>query len=337
MKQLKGLIWILTGKCNLNCLHCYAKRFEMWQPEVTKEEVIKTLKEAVDLGLGWSNFSGGELLLFKPWILEILKWLSDFEVKGSIVTNGMFINNEKARALKESEAHVYVSLDGDKESHEKLRGSGTFDAMLRGIRKLNEYGIPFTTIMAVTNFNYNKVGKFVKLSKELGASSVAMIPVMPVSNALNNRIWVRSPQLMKTLFDFVEALEEYEIYGSTWCIPWTKHYIKSKYLRSGNCRLSNTLDLGPNGSALLCDILDITIGSVRKESLKEILIRFERSELIRSLKIPPKEGTCAFCNFRNICLGGCYARAIFTHNKLYEDPLCPLVYLKHSQNSYGRS
>ncbi|UXD21450.1 Fe-S osidoreductase [Ignicoccus pacificus DSM 13166] len=331
--RLKSIIWILTGACNLNCLHCYAKRFLSWQPEVSEDEVRRVLSEALELGLEWVNFSGGELLLYKPWSLRVLAWLSEEGVDSSLVTNAMFIDNEKASYISKNNIHVYVSIDGTKETHEKHRGPGTFDAVIRGIEKLKAHNASFTTIMAVSRLNYHVVKDFVRLSKELGASSVAIIPVMPFGNALVNEVWVRSREYMKALLDFVEALDEYEISGNTWCTPWSKYFFKSKRLHAGNCRFTEGIDIGPDGSVLLCDVLDIKLGNIREKNLKEVITEVNNNELVKKLREVPTTRPCRSCVFRELCLGGCYARALQRWGTLEGDPLCPLVSLSRFRES----
>ncbi len=323
--RLRSIIWILTGKCNLDCKHCYAKRFldrRKWGEEVPKEEVRRVLLEAVDLGLEWVNLSGGELLLFKPWVLEILAELSGYGVDVSLVTNAMFLNKEKAKYMADNEIYAYISLDGDKESHEYLRGPGTWEATLQGIRNLREAGGEFALIMAVGKHNYNKTKKFVEIAKELGASHVAIIPIMPFGNAVKNAVFVGRDEYVIALKAFVEALEEFDMSGSAWCTPWAKLVIDTKRLYAGNCRRSSGMDIGPDGWTLLCDVLDYKINDVKGRPLREVWEEYNNHPLIRRVSSPPKN-TCE-CDHFERCLGGCFARALASSGNWEGDPLCPL-------------
>ncbi len=323
MRKLSSIIWILTGKCNLNCKHCYAKRFldpNKWGKEVDKEDVLNVMLQAVELGLKWTNFSGGELLLFKPWVLDILAELNKHGVDVSLVTNGMFIDNEKAEFMSKNNIFAYVSLDGNRKTHEYLRGPGTWDITLNGIMKLREKDVEFATVMAVGRHNYNVVKDFVKISKELGASHVAIIPIMPFGNALKNKIWVKKNEYLEALEQFVEALETYDIYGSAWCTPWAKYVIKSKLLHAGNCRKSNGMDIGPDGWTLLCDVLDYKINYVLGRPLEEVWEEYNTHPLVRRVSEPPRAYECPFYDS---CMGGCFARALSDHETFEGDPLCP--------------
>lgn len=323
MKRLTSIIWILTGKCNLDCKHCYAKRFldrSKWGEEVSKEDVMNVMLQAVDLGLEWTNFSGGELLLFKPWVLEVLAKLNEYGVDVSLVTNGMFVNDEKAEYMSKNNIFAYVSLDGNKATHEYLRGAGTWDATIRGIKKLREKGVNFATIMAVGKHNYKVVEEFVRTSKELGASHVAIIPIMPFGNALKNKVWIERDEYVEALRAFAKALETYDIHGSAWCTPWARYVVKSKLLHAGNCRKSNGMDIGPDGWTLLCDVLDFKINYVLGRPLREVWEEYNNHPLVKRVSKPPKAYECPF--YEN-CMGGCFARALAHHNSFEGDPLCP--------------
>jgi len=309
----------------LDCKHCYAKRFldpSKWGPEVGREEVERVMREALDLGLEWTNFSGGELLFFKPWVLEVLADLSQRGADVSLVTNGMFVTKERARYMAENGIFAYVSLDGDKESHEFLRGKGTWEATLRGINNLREAGAEFALVMAVGKHNYSKVGEFVRTARALGASHVAIIPIMPFGNALKNGVYVGRDEFVAALKLFEEALEENEMRGSVWCAPWAKYVVKSKRVSAGNCRKASGMDIGPDGWTMLCDVLDFKINDVKGRPLEEVWEEYLRHPLVRRVSSPPPGG-CE-CPYYKNCMGGCFARALASGAGFEGDPLCPL-------------
>ncbi|NPA85455.1 MAG: radical SAM protein [Crenarchaeota archaeon] len=321
--RLRSIIWILTGRCNLDCKHCYAKRFLKWVPEVPREEVERVLREALALGLEWVNFSGGELLLYKPWVLEVLADLSGRGIDASLVTNGMFITKERAEFMARHGIHAYVSLDGDEEAHEFLRGRGTWRAALKGIERLREAGAGFTLVMAVGRHNFMKTYKFVETAKSLGARHVAIIPIMPFGNALKSKVYVESKQFEEALRRFAEGLEDHDMRGSAWCAPWARLVVNSKRLYSGNCRRQSGMDIGPDGWTLLCDVLDFKINDVKGRPLEEVWEEYVSHPLVRRVSSPPKNA-CGCEHFRR-CLGGCFARALAQRGAWEGDPLCPLL------------
>ena len=325
MKGPSGIIWILTGSCNLDCFHCYAKRFLDWIPEVDEETVRRVLTEAAEMGLKWVNFSGGEVLIYKKWLLKLMHELLEMGVSPSLVSNGTSITEEVARELRG--VYVYVSLDGPREVHEWIRGPGTWKATLRGLSNLRKEGVDFAIIMAINALNYNKVVEVGKIAYELGAKEFVIIPTMPFGSARNYRLGVSWNQFLVSLHQMKELLELYNLNGGAWCAPWSKFLIRNKRFHAGNCRRQNTIDIGPDGSVMLCDVLDFKLGNVKDKSFREIWSEYVNHPLVKEIR-EPRGLYCSKCPFFDKCLGGCYARALVENGTLEGDPLCPFLNLK---------
>lgn len=88
--------------CNFKCVHCSIKRFQHKQDkeQFTIENVKKLSKEADELGLARFVITGGEPLLFKDFD-EVVKAIDPQKFYINVDTNGWFLNDEKAKHLKE--------------------------------------------------------------------------------------------------------------------------------------------------------------------------------------------------------------------------------------------
>ena len=54
------LIWELTLKCNLRCIHCGSNAGEKREGELTTREALNVVKDLADLGVDEICFLGGE-------------------------------------------------------------------------------------------------------------------------------------------------------------------------------------------------------------------------------------------------------------------------------------
>jgi uncharacterized Fe-S cluster-containing radical SAM superfamily protein len=151
-------LWIQAAGtlCNIACAHCFIsssptnRSHEM----LSREAVRGFLAEAEALGVKEYYFTGGEPFLNR----ELLGMLEDALALGpvSVLTNAMLIRHETASRLRElQDASEYsldlrVSLDGwDAPGNDALRGAGSFERALQGIRCLAEAGInPVLTVTA---------------------------------------------------------------------------------------------------------------------------------------------------------------------------------------------
>lgn len=138
-------LWFQVGGtlCNLRCRHCFIScapdnhRHEM----LTLETVRRYLEEAVHLGVREYYFTGGEPFLNR----ELFGILAETLKVGpaSVLTNGLLLDAERCRKLKalsdqsEYSLDLRISLDGwGPADHDQIRGVGTFDRTLGGIREL---------------------------------------------------------------------------------------------------------------------------------------------------------------------------------------------------------
>lgn len=158
LRYLETLWLQVTGTlCNLACRHCFISCGPKndTQPFMTVEQVSASLSEARALGVKEYYFTGGEPFLHP----EILPLIDMTLAQGplSILTNGVLIDGAMAQALRARfDASPYsldlrVSLDGTTaETNDPIRGRGTFDEILGGVRALAEVGLnPVLTVTEV--------------------------------------------------------------------------------------------------------------------------------------------------------------------------------------------
>jgi AdoMet-dependent heme synthase len=142
--------------CNLQCTHCFIScsptnhRHEM----MTLEQVRRFLEEARGLGAREYYFTGGEPFL-NPELPAMLE-ATLAQGPASVLTNGVLIRKETARALRalaegsEYSLDLRVSLEGwDAATNDPIRGAGTFERILTGVGHLAREGLsPVITVTA---------------------------------------------------------------------------------------------------------------------------------------------------------------------------------------------
>ncbi|HEX9204280.1 MAG TPA: radical SAM protein, partial [Vicinamibacteria bacterium] len=140
--------------CNIQCAHCFIssspsnRSHEM----LSLETVKRFLAEGEALGVKEYYFTGGEPFLNRE-IFEILEAALALGPV-SVLTNGLLLKPESASRLRRlSDASEYsldlrISIDGwDAATNDPVRGAGTFDRILVGIRNLAEAGLnPVITV-----------------------------------------------------------------------------------------------------------------------------------------------------------------------------------------------
>jgi sulfatase maturation enzyme AslB (radical SAM superfamily) len=149
-------LWFQVGGtlCNLECTHCFIscgphnRRFGF----LDLETVRRALDESVPLGVKEYYFTGGEPFLNRdmPAILELTLQYGP----ATVLTNGTVFKDEWLRRLRTAEhASRYslefrVSIDGyTAAENDAVRGAGTFERILGGVRMLLAYDfLPILTL-----------------------------------------------------------------------------------------------------------------------------------------------------------------------------------------------
>jgi radical SAM protein with 4Fe4S-binding SPASM domain len=217
---------------------------------------------------------------------------------------------------------ILTSLDGaTKRTHEALRGPGTWDAFMRGARLLKEEGVEFAPVFAVSHSNAREAGDFVRLAERIGASSAALIPVMPFGRAGRGGPRADAASCAEAVRLAEAAADEMGFPVSLWCMPFAGLLVKSRYVSWSYCRMSNGMDISPSGDVLLCDVLDIAVSEVRTKGLSEAWRDILSSPVVREVEAGDP---CPGCPVGDLCRGGCYARSYAARGAFSgPDPLCP--------------
>ena len=163
------VVWNITQRCNLKCVHCYAHAKDMaFKDELTTEEGKAVIDDLAAFGSPVILFSGGEPLMRKD-LPELAEHAVKKGMRAVISTNGTLITAEKARILKEiGLSYVGISLDGMKEIHDRFRGvEGAFDKTMDGIRNCQEAGIKVGLRFTINKQNAGEIPQVFDLLEEM--------------------------------------------------------------------------------------------------------------------------------------------------------------------------
>ncbi len=316
------VVWIVTGRCMLNCLHCYASMYRK-ERELSTSEILRILNDLANHGVPHVHFTGGDPVL-RPDIVEILMYARDLGLEVSVFTSCIHIPREFLRTIQKLEIAVYTSCDGySKETFELIRGSRTRDRFLSNYAILREY-VPYIHVNATVcelNWSYiHRVIEFVALRLE--PSSLSVIPAMKCGNAASNRIAVNREHYVDALRKVDEKARELGIEVVAWCTPFVPA-LKLSNVKGYRCRGSFVLDVTPSGNTVLCDIIGIPFANIL-EGLDTVVKKLLAHPMYREITSIPRK--CLSCPYVELCGGGCFARAYIEYGRADEiDPLCPRV------------
>lgn len=137
------ITFLQTMRCNLRCRHCCVadmpnQNLESMSLDKSKKALDRCLLIMDEKEKGLS-FLGGEPLCGEKFP-ELVEYARSLGFKVGLSTNGTLVDEAFARMAKKNNINVQISLDGtDRESHEFVRGKGTWDSVISAIRLLNKY------------------------------------------------------------------------------------------------------------------------------------------------------------------------------------------------------
>lgn len=176
------LAGFITTRCNLRCRMCgvcdYSATDEM--PELSTDQWLRVVDSGVHLGMMLFSIGGGEPML-RPDLYQIIRRARDQGVSVHLCTNGLLLNSENVARLRESKVNtVSVSIESPvAEVHESLRGKGTYEPAVEGIRRLRAEApdIHVGINMVITALSFRTMADAVPFAEALGVHQIKFAPV----------------------------------------------------------------------------------------------------------------------------------------------------------------
>lgn len=289
----------LTGHCNLRCTHCVRSNQE--EPAYLPLDLYEKL---LDQGAAYRfplvSFTGGEPTLH-PELDRLLRMTADRDMLMSMVTNGWNFESiyPTLRPYKDRFVAISFSLDGAvAETHNAIRGRGSFERVLGAMSICAVRDIPFTLQMAVHSGNRGEMEAVASLAGRLGAKSVAFLQTQPTPETIR-RGMVLGPR------EWVEIEKETARLDKIFCLRVGGSLASSQPSRWYQCRFltGRVLNIDYHGRLTFCCQLSgyvggtpetDVVGSLREESLfalhRKLNARLSRynDDLIRHIEKHPE-------------------------------------------------
>jgi 12,18-didecarboxysiroheme deacetylase len=344
------VVWNMTRRCNLKCIHCYSNSADIDYPdELTTEEGKKLIADLAQFGSPVILFSGGEPLL-RSDLIELAQYATDQGMRAVISTNGTLITKEIAARLKKiGLSYVGVSLDGLEKTHDRFRGKkGAFAAALAGLRNCREAGVKVGIRFTVNKHNLPDVPAMFDLLREEKIERMCFYHLVYSGRGSKLRNDDLTHEETRRLLDLIagETRKMFDCGLSPEILTVDNHadgpYLYLKIRQENRERAAEVLELlemnegNSSGQGIGCVSWDGEVypdqfwrnqplGNVRLKPFSEIWLD-EKNELLSKLKDKKKHvhGRCAGCCWLTVCGGNFRARAESAGDVWGPDPACYL-------------
>jgi len=289
-KSIPVIEWMITEKCNYNCLHClYAADNASSGSEWTLEDAKKLLDEAQECGIRAFVITGGEPLLHK-YFFEIAENICRRNMLvQELDTNGQFISQNILDWLKEIHCHPLINISFDGVGcHDWLRNQqGAEQEALQTIHLCLENGFQVKVTANVNRQNITSLLSTAQLMDEMGVYEMHIVRTMEYSRLTRYAAGI--------------CLEQSEYYG--YMLKFLDEYIKSGHnmgidiqqmislspkqkeyhipYKSTNNPCCQKIILAADGTIFSCptaygfQIENSSLGNAKTESLRVLLERWK--------------------------------------------------------------
>jgi len=317
--------WHITDECDQRCKHCYI--FSEGHPQLVEmpwERLVAVLANVERMcermnRTPYLYITGGDPILHSRF-WDFLERVHARDIPFTVMGNPFHLTDEVCRRLKALGCRKYqLSLDGLRETHDRFRKPGSYDATLQAIGTIRKAGDELPALIDVV--------------VEHKADIFAFGRYCPTSEDKAHReTWHVEPERYRDFLDRCwQKYEQHADAGTTFNLKdhlWTLYLYEKGLFRipeglaadtiydgcnCGNCHFT----ISAEGRLMACRRFDSYVGTVREELYD--VFHGPRMEAYRQHE---KFGKCSRCELLRFCRG-CPAVAYgYTKNFYAPDPQC---------------
>jgi uncharacterized protein len=318
--------------CNMDCEYCYYlskqdlypnSRFRMKADllELYTRQYIEA-QRSPEVTFAWQ---GGEpTLMGLPFYRQAVEFQNKYsrpgmKISNTFQTNGLLLNDEWCRFLKEHGFLVGLSLDGPRQMHDAYRvdrtGKGTFERVMAALRLLQKHKVEYNILATLHAANAAQPLEVYRyLRDKAGAQFIQFIPIV-----------ARPDQPEKDeVKDFSITGKQYGDFLMAVFDEWVRQDVGQVFVQIFDVALAawsglprglcvfeetcgNALVMEHNGDVFSCDhFVDpaFYLGNIKEENLLD-LVGLEKQQRFGQAKKEDLPRYCRECEVRFVCNGGC--------------------------------
>ena len=148
------------------------------QAALDRNILLSAIAEAAGLGCRLFYFTGGEPFVYPDFIGVLAHVLEqDSAAHAVVLTNGLLLKEHlvQLERLDLKRVHLQVSLDGLENSHDALRGRGSFAALEDNLTAVQNRGLGLTISVAVNRANADQLPAIARQAAAMGANGLHLM------------------------------------------------------------------------------------------------------------------------------------------------------------------
>ena len=339
------VVWNVTPKCNLACVHCYAAERKGADAVLGTDEAKRVIDDLAAWKVPVLLFSGGE-----PFCREDIRELAEYAkgkgLRVTFSTNGTLIDNDAADWLARlGTGYVGISIDGTEQMHDAFRRhEGAYAASVAAIRRLVARGVKVGLRVTMTRRNVAAIPAIFELMRAENVPRICLYHLVYAGRGEALAEEDLSAAERRSALDAIIAETERSFAaGSPVEVLTVDNHCDGPYIymKRPSERILGLLRLNggnSSGEGIACISWDGTVypdqfwrnhpvGNVREKPFSEIWGRPPPDSLLARLRRRKEfvKGRCRTCRWLDVCGGNFRARGEAVTGDIWgEDPSCYL-------------
>lgn len=344
---------MITGKCNLNCLHCFnAKDNAPLNTELSYEEVLNILDQARDIGVHAFTITGGEPLVHRHF-LDIIRAIYERDMYVfELNTNGILLTQDILDTFMElgCDPLIKISFDGVGYHNWIRQHPKAEELTLKAFELCIKNGFRVKAQVQANRKNIDVMMKTARLLNDMGVYEMRIIRTTEVPRWEKN-----SPQSSLGIEEYYERMLEFskeyihsnmkmviDIWQFARLYPSNRMYSlvpimcsKDEFnLRIPICKGNRgMIAISSHGEVVPCLQMSgfllekgTSLGNVHKTTLKELVTDSPYLNIVMAtvFKQIVENDKCGNCKYYKACTGGCPALGLLyspnSDDFYYQDP-----------------
>jgi radical SAM protein with 4Fe4S-binding SPASM domain len=328
------VVWEVTTRCNLDCIHCYASSVDSMQAELTTAEGKRLLEQIAEVDkFRMIVITGGEPLVRND-IFELIEYAGKLGFHIIFSTNGTLLKPTMAKDLARlGVANFSISLDGYTAAcHESIRRKpGCFQSAIDGIRAAAQTGVCLQVNFTAMQQNLAELPGLIDLAEEMKTDIIMVFQAIP-PRWEKGALELDAEQQMHLIRTIAAKQKKTHALIMPVCSPeyWAWLASKSRGFLSRVIREKAFFGCGAgsgfcyirfDGEVWPCNFIPLSAGNLLQTPFPEI---WHNSPLLQGYRGSARKlkDACGKCSHQSIC-GGCRGRAYaHTNDPFAADPAC---------------
>ena len=259
-KCLSQLMIYSTTACQSQCKHC-----NIWQKKVehlSLDDIRRIMQSKCITKRTTVGLEGGEFILH-PQAAEIMAWFRKHHPNYTLLSNCLAPRRVIDAVRLYQPRHLYVSLDGGRETYQRMRGRDGYDRVIQVVEALKDE-VPLSLMFCLSPWNnFDDMAFVIDIAKQYGVDvRIGIYGTMAFFDTTSELLTASDfiGQIPKSIHDTQENFDFVALYDQ-----WRNGHLQLR------CQsIMSSLVIHSNGDVPLCQNLYNVLGNIHHQSLDEI-------------------------------------------------------------------